>query len=435
MRSVNWKATFAMLLLGLVLAPYSAFGGSGTWATITPMLLGKCMAVAGAMNGQIYVVGGAVAAGGATTEMEAFNPLTGSWTVKASAPTPRSIAGGAVINGKFYVVGGCFWSDCRIGLTNILEMYDPDTDVWTTKEPMPTALNSMATGVIDNKLYVVGGMQECAPCTPMNILQMYDPVTNTWQTKSPMPTPRINPKAGVMNGKLYVAGGYVNGIPVNTLEVYDPATDSWTTKATMPTGRILAGFEPVNNLLYATGESYVLNPADITYVYNPLSDSWSFEPANPLPTNMSAVATLNGSIYVAGGYSNDGGGWATVETFTPFYTLNGFLPPANNLPTVNTGKAGRTYPIKWQMKDANDNYVTNLNVLKSVTYKSTSCEEFTSDPSESIDSASAGGTELRYDSTANSFVYNWKSPEIPGCYTLFVTFDNGQTIPGNFSLK
>ena len=49
-----------------------------------------------------------------------------SWTAKA--PMPEAGGGeAAVVNGKIYVIGG-----------NSNFEYNPDTDTWTTKKPMPT---------------------------------------------------------------------------------------------------------------------------------------------------------------------------------------------------------------------------------------------------------------------------------------------------------
>jgi N-acetylneuraminic acid mutarotase len=84
--------------------------------------------------------------------------------------------------------------------------YDPVTNVWRARAPMPMALTGLASAVIDNKLYVAGG-GTCYTCAGVRRLQVYDPATNTWAVKTPMPTARLAAAGAVAGGKFYVLGG------------------------------------------------------------------------------------------------------------------------------------------------------------------------------------------------------------------------------------
>src|SRR5258705_331796 len=55
-----------------------------------------------------------------------------SWTAKKPLPTPRAYLGAVVLQGKIWAVGGYSGSN----LAN-LDVYDPVTDTWSAKAPMP----------------------------------------------------------------------------------------------------------------------------------------------------------------------------------------------------------------------------------------------------------------------------------------------------------
>ncbi|MBI3646088.1 MAG: hypothetical protein HY233_09015, partial [Acidobacteriales bacterium] len=322
----------------------------------------------GVIAGQLYVVTGPL-----TTAVEVYDPASNTWAIKAPIPTNRAIASAGVIDGKLYVVGGCINSDCRVGVTNILQVYDPATDTWTTKASMPTARAAMATGVIAGQLYVAGGFQACyGPCPMVNTLEVYDPATNIWTSKASMPTTRSHMDGAVIDGKLYVVGGSTDGgNAIATLEVYDPSTDAWTTNAPMPTARQSHGAGEVNGILYAVSGVLAGGIAVNTVeAYDPATDTWTTVAPIPTAQYLSKPQGINGVLYVAG----IGAGSSTLEAFTPDQppvanagpnqVVQSEGPGGTSVTLDGSGSSdpgGETLTFEW--KDASNNVIGNTATL------------------------------------------------------------------------
>jgi N-acetylneuraminic acid mutarotase len=232
-----------------------ALHAQGTWSTEAPMPIAKSLAASGAINGQLYVVGGFDGVASSTVN-EVYDPAANTWGTAAPILTSRDYAGAGAIGGVLYVAGGFLFNDPRIYTTNILEAYDSAINSWATKAAMSTPRFAFGTGVINGIFYAVGGTGPCPPCTPLATLEAYNPVTNSWATLAPMPTARRELAAGVVNGVLYAVGGDSSSAGsstyLNTVEAYDPVTNTWAAKALMPTARADLGVGVVNNILYAS---------------------------------------------------------------------------------------------------------------------------------------------------------------------------------------
>jgi hypothetical protein len=56
-----------------------------------------------------------------------------------------------------------------------VEAYDPVTDTWTTKADMPAARALLSTSVVDGKIYAIGGTRTTHPMTSTSTVYEYDP--------------------------------------------------------------------------------------------------------------------------------------------------------------------------------------------------------------------------------------------------------------------
>jgi hypothetical protein len=161
-------------------------------------------------------------------------------------------------------------------------------------------------------------------------------------------------------------------------------------------------------------------------------DDFTFEAVGPADSDADGVADESDNCPTtvnADQADGDGDGRGDVCDSASF---GGFLAPVDNPTTVNLGKAGRTYPLKWHVTDDLGVEVTALSVVSSVRHKAVTCGSFSGDPVDSLETTATGDTALRY---ADQFVYNWTTPSQPGCYEVFVLLSDGGSHSANFQLK
>ena len=118
-------------------------------------------------------------------------------------PTPRDHHAIGVLNGKLYAIGGRINGRHDKNITEN-EEYDPATDRWRARASMPTLRSGIVAASLNGKVFVFGGESNSGT---HNQTESYDPVSNRWQSWAPMPTARHGLGAAVFGQSIYVISG------------------------------------------------------------------------------------------------------------------------------------------------------------------------------------------------------------------------------------
>ena len=247
------------------------------------------------LNGKIYVFGGfipptntAVPLGAAwqpINDVWEYDPAGDSWKSLAPMPSRRGSALAAEAGGKIYLIGGATtveaskdsfftaYGPARVLTTN--EVYDPATNKWESRTPMTVPRNHAYGGVVNGKIYVMGGRTGHAfilSASNTDAVEAYSPVSDSWSApRERMPYARSGGAFGTDGKLIYVAGGEVttNGLvgAYNGVQAYDPAINAWLTLAPMMMPRHgLAGavigneFHLVSGMIQSAGAMTFFDP-------------------------------------------------------------------------------------------------------------------------------------------------------------------------------
>ena len=296
------------------------------WTKKQPMPRPAHHAALAAVNGKIYAFGGFVAPTntpiplGAAWEPIAdayeFNPATDSWKPIAPLAGKRGSAIAAEVGGKIYVIGGATTMDgdkapffTAFGPAKVLatnDVYDPATNKWETRNPMSVPRNHAFGGVVNGKIYVIGGRTGhgfILSATNTNTVEEYDPASNTWSMpKERMPTARSGGASGTDGRLIYVAGGEVTTTQLvgayRAVEAYNPATNSWITLPPMPmprhgvAGAVIGNrFHLVSGMIQSAGALTFLDPTlSVHTAMHDILDLGFFFPPSPTATKSVAPA-------------------------------------------------------------------------------------------------------------------------------------------------
>jgi large repetitive protein len=132
--------------------------------------------------------------------------------------------------------------------------------------------------------------------------------------------------------------------------------------------------------------------------------------------------------------ATDGSGNQAKASFTVkiLFDFPGFHQPIDT-DVRNAMRAGATAPMKFRITDGAGGYISDLSAVVMTTSRSFICDN---SPEDSLEEYAMGGTALRYDSTDQQFIFNWKSPKLPGtCWQVKLMLADGTARSVTFSLR
>jgi hypothetical protein len=215
-------------------AALNADGSVGTWATTSSLQVSRLQAAAVTYNGYIYTVGGQTAGAGKLSSVEYAkvnsDGTLGAWTYTSSL---NSIWGGlsgldvAIYKGYIYATGGIDSSSTVQNAVQYARINPNGTlGTWTATTLFTTAREYHSTIAINGYLYVMAGFAGAgnyfadAQMAPINS----DGTVGSWTYTSPLPIAGARMIAIPYNGFLYLYGGNTNtgAVPVGTNVWYAP---------------------------------------------------------------------------------------------------------------------------------------------------------------------------------------------------------------------
>jgi Kelch motif len=135
----------------------------------------------------------------------------GTWTAVSTMPSGTGDSAVAALDGKIYVFGGSTFrphilpdsSDMGSGTwgSTVNYEYEPKTDTWRERAPLPIGLSHISAVALNGKLYTFGGFTNLVHKNPQTLALAYDPTTDKWQELAPMSTALGSVSVAVVDGK------------------------------------------------------------------------------------------------------------------------------------------------------------------------------------------------------------------------------------------
>ncbi|PPR51352.1 MAG: N-acetylneuraminate epimerase [Alphaproteobacteria bacterium MarineAlpha5_Bin10] len=177
---------------------------------------------------------------------------------------------------------------------------------WVEKSPMLSARSELSTLVHKEKIYVLGGIGKDKA---LSAFEVYDTINDKWEVLAPLPIPNHHGSLGIVNDKIYLIGGFVdltwrhaNGI----IYEYDIKNNIWSEYDSLNRLRVAHTSESINDKIYIFG-GHGYKPSHILYYLPKEKKMKELETRMPSPADhIASIIDLDGNFIIFGGRFREG---------------------------------------------------------------------------------------------------------------------------------
>lgn len=268
-------------------------------------------------QGKIHLAGGLKRTAdrfGATADHMAYDPQTQQWELRAPLPENRHHIQMMHHRNELYALGGYFSQGRGESwiMKNQTWRYDSKNNRWEDSSPAPHPHGETVAASLGDYIHIVGGRQPKGASnksykdhTDSDLHLQFDPQQGVWQKLAPSLTLRNSGAGAVIDELWYVVGG--RNMALNnlaTLEIYDPKEDRWRKGTPMPQAQGGLAAAALEGKLYAFGGEYFKPQNGVfstCWIYDPKKDQWVKGPSMKTPRHGLAGVALPPKIYALGG--------------------------------------------------------------------------------------------------------------------------------------
>ncbi|KAL0967727.1 hypothetical protein UPYG_G00256120 [Umbra pygmaea] len=166
------------------------------WETVPPLPKAVHSAAATVCGGKVYVFGGVNEAGRSAGVLQSYVPQTNCWSFIESPMIDNKYAPAVALNGYIFILGGAY--------ARATTIYDPDKGNIKAGPNMNHSRQFCSAVILDGKIYATGGIVS-SEGPALGNMETFDPHTNSWTLLQSLPCPLF--RHGCVVIKKYIQSG------------------------------------------------------------------------------------------------------------------------------------------------------------------------------------------------------------------------------------